>query len=296
VADLATVLSDGGRKYVYGLGIAYSVSGTAIEIYHTDRLGSVRALTDATGTTIATYRSDDWGRPAGSTGSSSQPFSFTGEPRDGTGLTYLRARYYDPDLGRFMTRDRWLGVPALPQTHDRYAYVANNPVTRTDPSGQILDTALDAAFIVYDLGALLFGPPKDREGNLLALGADVGAAFVPFVTGAGIVARVAAKGDSLLGKLLRISEHIDLKTLEAARDELNGIVVATKSTGVPYQHVQEIQDAQRGLLNVIDQVQNQLADAALHPGSINDATRAQLEEVLSQASQLLDWTEKYIPR
>jgi RHS repeat-associated protein len=53
----------------------------------------------------ATYRTDEFGVLTATTGSSTQPFGFTGEPRDGTGLSYLRARYYDPGLGRFMGRD-----------------------------------------------------------------------------------------------------------------------------------------------------------------------------------------------
>lgn len=191
---LATLLDDGSRTYVYGLGLAYAVTGTGIEVYHTDRLGSVRALTDASGAITATYATDAWGVPTAGTGSSDQPFGFTGEPRDGSGLTYLRSRYYDPELGRFMSRDTWPGVPAAPQTQDRYAYVGNNPVTSSDPSGHFLDTLVDGAFIVYDLGSLLFGPPKERAGNWLALGADVGSAFVPFVTGGGLIARASLKG------------------------------------------------------------------------------------------------------
>jgi YD repeat-containing protein len=46
---LPVTLDDGTRKYVWGLGLAYAVSGSTLEIYHTDRLSSVRAITDATG-------------------------------------------------------------------------------------------------------------------------------------------------------------------------------------------------------------------------------------------------------
>jgi len=82
-----------------------------------------------------TYRTDEYGLPTATTGTSSQPFAFTGEPRDATGLIYLRARYYDPALGRFMSRDTWPGGLAAPGTLDRYAYVGNNPATYADPSG-----------------------------------------------------------------------------------------------------------------------------------------------------------------
>jgi RHS repeat-associated protein len=187
--DLAATLDDGSRKFVYGVGLAYAVSGTSIEVYHTDRLGSVRALTTAAGTVTATYRSDEWGRPTASTGSSGQPYGFTGEPRDATGLTYLRTRYYDSDLGRFMSRDTWPGVPTAGQTQNRYAYATDNPLLASDRNGRFLDVILDAAFIVYDVGSLIFGPEKDRGMNLLGLGADVLSLFIPFVTGGGAAVR-----------------------------------------------------------------------------------------------------------
>jgi RHS repeat-associated protein len=196
---LAVTLDDGNRKYVYGQGLAYAVAGSSVEIYHDDRLGTVRAPTDLAGGITATYDNDEWGRPTAATGGSSQPLRFTGEPTDASGLTYLRTRYYSPDLGRFLSRDTWPGVPTMPQTQSRYAYVANNPTTATDPSGRVLDTLADAAFILYDIGGLIFGPEKDRAMNWLALGADLGGAALPFVTGAGAALRAG----------FRAADHVD---------------------------------------------------------------------------------------
>lgn len=135
-AGLPVTLDDGTRKYVWGLGLAYAVAGTSLEVYHADQLGSIRAITDGAGVVTATYRTDEWGVPTASTGASTQPFAFTGEPRDATGLSYLRARYYDPSLGRFMSRDPWPGDARSCQTLDRYAYAGNNPATFSDPSGR----------------------------------------------------------------------------------------------------------------------------------------------------------------
>jgi RHS repeat-associated protein len=132
--SLPVTIDDGSRKYVYGLGLAYSVSGSAIEVYHTDRLGTVRALTTG-GSVVATYRTDDWGNLLAQTGSSTQPYGFTGEPRDATGLTYLRARYYDPGLGRFATQDIERGTLLRPISLDRYAYAHDSPALLSDPSG-----------------------------------------------------------------------------------------------------------------------------------------------------------------
>ena len=65
---------------------------------------------------------------------------FTGEQFDAKarlsqGLYYLRARYYDPSIGRFLSRDDIPGTAINPQTQNRYPYVLNNPANLLDPSG-----------------------------------------------------------------------------------------------------------------------------------------------------------------
>jgi RHS repeat-associated protein len=72
------------------------------------------------------------------TGASSNPYRFTGELNDSTVARspyYLRARYYDPAIGRFQSRDPWPANPMNPQSLDRYAYVLNNPANLIDPFG-----------------------------------------------------------------------------------------------------------------------------------------------------------------
>ncbi|MEF2967372.1 RHS repeat-associated core domain-containing protein [Paenibacillus sp. M1] len=71
-------------------------------------------------------------------GSTSQPFQYNG--RDGVmtdpnGLYYMRARYYDPELKRFLNRDVILGDLTDGQTLNRYAYVNGDPVGYVDPLG-----------------------------------------------------------------------------------------------------------------------------------------------------------------
>ena len=71
-------------------------------------------------------------------GVSDNSLKFTAQWQDAaTGLYYLRARYYDPTTGRFLTRDPFPGLAALPQTRHPYVYVGNNPVNLTDPAGEI---------------------------------------------------------------------------------------------------------------------------------------------------------------
>ena len=102
-ASLPNVLTDGTLKYVYGLGLAYAVDGCGnVQVYHTDGLGSVRAITDGSGNVIATLQTDEFGIPTQTQGTSTQPFQYTGQQRDAeSGLYDLRARMYDPSIGRF---------------------------------------------------------------------------------------------------------------------------------------------------------------------------------------------------
>jgi RHS repeat-associated protein len=113
--------------------------GTA-SYYHADGPRSVRAITDQQGRVVHAYRTDEFGFPTPRQGSQDQPFQYTGEPRDEpTGFSYLRARYYDPQVGRFLTRDPVAGSRGKPKSLNRYSYVGNNPTTLTDPSGLCVD-------------------------------------------------------------------------------------------------------------------------------------------------------------
>ncbi|MFN8521627.1 MAG: RHS repeat-associated core domain-containing protein [Chloroflexota bacterium] len=128
------------RRYVWGQGLAYAVSGSGatleVDVYHPDGLGSVRAQTDSSGAIVQTYQTDEFGNPTLSDGTRNQPFGFTGEQRDAaTGLIYLRARMYDPSIGRFMQRDARPGARFKPLSLNRFVYGLNSPPNRIGPSG-----------------------------------------------------------------------------------------------------------------------------------------------------------------
>jgi len=85
--------------------------------------------------TVTTY--EPYGNVLAQTGSSGTTYGYTGEQYDGaTNLLYLRARYYNPALKVFMSRDPFPGIPTMPATQHGYSYSHNNPLNFTDFSGE----------------------------------------------------------------------------------------------------------------------------------------------------------------
>jgi RHS repeat-associated protein len=115
----------------------------AITYLHTDGVGSVVATSNSVGTILDRYKISEWGElEAGFTG---QPFRFMGARFDPeTGLYYMRARYYSPELGRFIQTD-----PAgYAQQTNLYAYGLNSPLVFADPSGAYATEAVVGAAII----------------------------------------------------------------------------------------------------------------------------------------------------
>jgi len=124
-------------SYVYGVSPISMTRGTATSYLHPDALGSTRLLTDAAGAVTDTYAYDAWGNDAGTTGTTENEVRFAGERLDpSTGMYNLRARYYDPEIYRFITRDPFAGDVTMPITLQPYLYAGNNPLNRIDPTGE----------------------------------------------------------------------------------------------------------------------------------------------------------------
>ena len=134
VATLPVVISDTEAVYIYGLDIIVQQQAERYYYAH-DGLGSVRQLTDESGEIVETYAYDPFGVPLEGD-RVYNPYRFTGEAWDGeVELLYLRARYYHPATGRFVTRDPWPGDVWRPATFNAYVYTEGNPVNRVDPTG-----------------------------------------------------------------------------------------------------------------------------------------------------------------
>jgi len=126
----------GAKLYAYGNDMLNIQGPDGTHWFDYDGLGSVRALTDASGTLTDTYIYEAFGSVAHRTGTTANDFRFTGEQYDeALEMYYLRARYYEPGTGRFGQQDRRSGNPANPVTFNKYIYTNANPINNTDPSG-----------------------------------------------------------------------------------------------------------------------------------------------------------------
>ncbi|OPH47273.1 hypothetical protein BC351_12300 [Paenibacillus ferrarius] len=124
-------------RYIRGNGLVARVDANGNKAYYQiNGHGDVVGLTDASGNTLNTYTYDMWGNPITTQETVAQPFRYSGEMTDSTtGLQYLRARWYDPSMGRFINEDTYEGQIDNPLSLNLYTYVMNNPLTHTDPTG-----------------------------------------------------------------------------------------------------------------------------------------------------------------
>jgi RHS repeat-associated protein len=131
---LTQVLSDGTESYLYGAG-GIGEEGTTWDYHLGDSLGSVRQLTNGSGAVSLAQTYEPYGKVLSNLGDAVTSYGFTGEMRDPSGLIFLRARYLNPSVGRFVTRDTWGGIYRDPLSLNRWMYSSGNPVTYVDPSG-----------------------------------------------------------------------------------------------------------------------------------------------------------------
>ncbi len=189
-APLSQVLTDGTANYLYGHDRLRALGGPW---YVGDALGSVRQTLDDAGGVVGSVQYDPWGVPTAGT---PQPFGFTGELHS-AGQVYLRARWYAPGQGRFVSEDPFAGFPEIPYSLHAYQYGYSNPVRWTDPTGEnplacvpiaLVDSPVPGPADVVAGGCLVLVGSIWLVGTLVALTqrdavADVGNSLVAPHTG-----------------------------------------------------------------------------------------------------------------
>jgi len=129
------------RTYTYGRQLIsenqFVGSTWTPSFYGYDGHGNARFLANAAGTVTDTYTFDAFGAQIAITGSTADPYLYSGERFDSSpNLYHLRARYYNALTGRFETMDPYAGRIVDPGTLHKYVYTKNNPVNAVDPSGR----------------------------------------------------------------------------------------------------------------------------------------------------------------
>jgi RHS repeat-associated protein len=149
----ARELKQGSDNIVYGLGPLYVVKGDGtILTFARDAAKSVRAELNSAGAVTASFRYRAYGQIAQSTAASTPSYlGYAGQLLDLSGLYYMRARWYDPTSGRFMSRDAALGEVHSPGSLNAFGYAGASPTMRTDPSG-LRDAEADSSSVVQAPG------------------------------------------------------------------------------------------------------------------------------------------------
>jgi RHS repeat-associated protein len=155
------------RQYTYGLQRIsqnqFMNGAWTPSFYGYDGGGNVRQLTSSAGAVTDTYEYDAFGNKINSTGTTPNNYLYRGEQFDSDlGLYYLRARYYNPLTGRFLSRDPEDGTPYDPKTLHKYLYAGGDPVNAKDPTGRedaeeygFLYTEIRTGLTAYEYGFAL---------------------------------------------------------------------------------------------------------------------------------------------
>jgi len=221
VGDLYECTASGCTKYIFaGVERIAQVSANTVEYVHGDHLGSASLITAENGTLLQqiTYY------PYGQTRSDSNPLMgvthrFTDQEFDlDLGLYDYGARFYDPDLMRFISADPIELPLGNPQILNRYSYTLNNPLKYIDPSGEfpVLFTVAAIAF-VYDA---FFTP---EISNAPALEAEIVAGPTNFETGVSLLTGATFGLAATKGSLALLDEVIS-EVIGVPLDVTKGLV------------------------------------------------------------------------
>jgi RHS repeat-associated protein len=158
---LVRTAPDGSRTfYVYGVGLIGHQDTSGYSVYHFDYRGSTVALTNSQGIVTDRFTYGAYGELLTHTGSINTPFQYNGRDgvmADANGLYYMRARYYSPELKRFLNVDTKKGSIDRIQTLNLYSFVIGNPILLIDPAGTSADStesAIGFTGTVYNMQTL----------------------------------------------------------------------------------------------------------------------------------------------
>jgi RHS repeat-associated protein len=155
------------------MGVDLDASGTRmtmsdngiVHYFVTDHLGSTQKMINANGSKYPSENNFEikyasWGSDQPNNPNLGTSFKYTGQRQAEAGLYFYNARWYDPEIGRFIQADSIIPSPGNPQNWDRYSYARNNPVRYNDPTGHYVP------FNVCEEGEYRIAYCKAQYGNI----------------------------------------------------------------------------------------------------------------------------------
>ena len=226
--------------------------------YQKNMQGDVVRILNSYGGVAAIYTYDAWGKNLQITDKDGNdvsgdpdhianinPFRYRGYYYDAeTGWYYLNARYYDPNVGRFLSPDTILGANGGLQGYNLFAYCNNNPVMFADPSGMFIDTIFD--IITFGVSIIdVISHPDDP----LAWAGLAGDAIdlIPFVTGVGETTRVAKNAARIVDDTVAIA-----KTVDKIDDTVDIVKDGVKYTDKVLKQMDNANDLRHAFPSIID--------------------------------------------
>jgi len=199
-------------RYIYGIGLLYEVDESDVATYyHFDQSGSTIALTDTAGAVTDRVEYSPFGTITHREGTTDTPYLYAGQfgiQQEANGLLYMRARYYSPELQRFINGDPARFDGGL----NWYAYANNSPLMYVDPDGEVpilaavlvgmlvggaIDAGITASIDLVQTGELDFG----RIGAAFGRGAIAGgiSAIATPLAGSIVLSRIGTRAVSSVG-------------------------------------------------------------------------------------------------
>jgi RHS repeat-associated protein len=237
-------------RYVHGpdgLGYKEDASTSAITCYHADAMGNILRLTDATGTAIADYSYNPYGRLLATSGTATNPYRFVGSQgvmEEFPNLYFMRARYYSAEAGVFLSTDpvKNIGPGWKPVA---YGYAEGNPLKYSDPKGEfaipgavagvILGGAVSAAFNATEqLTNIYINPGQSFSWQNLGAAA-AGGALSGAIAGSGVGLVAVALGGASGSILENVADDEEDDLKDYAWDA--GFGVAGSLSGKLLEHV-----------------------------------------------------------
>ena len=260
--DIILELDDSNNQTatnVYGLALLKRNTTNQEGYYLYNGHGDVTKIVDNSNATLNTYAYDEYGKVLNATENIDNPFKYAGYYYDNeTGNYYLQARYYNPDIQRFISEDTYRGQLDDPLSLNLYTYCSNNPLIYTDPDGHfpslsdawdftknVVENIVESTKAIFSVNTLK-NIPVFTKGLIKNIPNSV-EYYMSNKSPAWEITE-AAFGKTIIGKVQLNKEEINARYNKATNNMLNGVIysyaddVTIKTKGLGFNSFKELKN------------------------------------------------------